>query len=610
MSNDRNIQYTGKDFSSLKAQLIEFAKNYFPDSYTDFTATSPGMMFMEMAAYVGDILSFYQDIQLQETFLQYAKNPSNLYSIAYMMGYKPKATTVASTNLTVSQIVTASRFNATYIPKWNAAYSLAEGSQVISSTSGSVSFLTKNPVDFRYSSSIDPTDVSIYSLDDSGNPSHFLLSKTVEAYSGEIKTTEFVFDSYKKYQTVSLVGNNIVGILDVVDSEGNTWYEVPFLGQDTVFVDSKNTNADANQAPYVLTLRKVPRRFTTRFISSNTLQLQFGAGMYADDADEKDYLPSPTSLSVSQELSRDRFDVAYDPSNFLFSKSYGLAPVNTTLTVRYITGGGVTNNVEAYTLSKPGTLNVTTESGSVDTSTLLFYNAEAASGGRDGDQLEEIRQNALRSFAEQKRMVTLNDFNVRALALPPRYGSVAKVYAANETIVGSNNVSVLNQNPLAISLYVLGYDFNGKLTNISNTLKQNLKTYLSEYLMLTDAIDIKDAFVINIGVKYDVIIKPNYNSSDVLLKCTQVVQDYLKTESRSINETINLSNLYTLLDQVTGVQTVKSIIIENKCGGNYSNYSYDVLAATRNNVVYPSYDISIFEIKYPNIDIQGRVTTL
>src|SRR5574344_449010 len=307
------------------------------------------MMFMEMAAYIGDVLSFYQDTQLQETFLQYAKNPNNLYTLAYMMGYKPKVTTAASVNLTVSQIIPAS------------------------ATSGTISFLTKNPVDFGYSSSADPTTVSVGDIDTSGNPLTFILTKKVKAYSGTIKSTNFTFGSYQKYQTVELSDNNIIGILDAQEvgdlTESGSWYEVPFLGQDTIFVDSLHENVEANGAQFTLVLKKVHKRFVTRFTTNGTLQIQFGAGMYADDANivltgESNYLPKPTTLSEDQNLSRDRFDVAYDPSNFLFSKSYGLAPVNKEITFRYVVGGGVSSNVESYTLTKAGALDVSSKDGS------------------------------------------------------------------------------------------------------------------------------------------------------------------------------------------------------------------------------------------------------
>lgn len=590
---------------------MEYARNYFPDTYSDFSVSSPGAMFMEMVAYVGDILSFYQDINVQETFLQYAKNPANLYAIAYMMGYRPKVSTVATVELQIQQIVNGVLVSGSYRPDWNKAYRIAENTVVQSASENTIPFLIKEPVDFSYSSSYDPTGVEVYKVED-GIPT-FILTKKTKAYSGEIKTFSKTFSEYKKYQTITIEDQNIIGILNATDSEGKEWFEVPFLGQDTIFVDIGNTSEDSNVVPYVLTLKKVPYRFVTRFNKDNNLEIQFGAGIYAEDADEKSFLPNPTSLeSDIQELSSDRYDVAYDPSNYLFSKSYGLAPIDTTITFKYVIGGGVESNVPANTIVELQTPeNITCKDGSdVDISTISITNPEAASGGRDGDTLEEIRQNALRTFSEQKRVVTLKDFNIRALAMPSKYGSVAKVYAVNESLLQANNVSILEKNPLAITLYVLAFNNEGKLVQASKTIKSNLKTYLSEYLMLTDALDIRDAYVINLGVNYDIVVKTGFDTTAVLLECNRALQEFFSIEKRSINETLNIAEAYNILNQIKGVQVVKSIELENKSNDRYSEYSYDVNAALRNNILYPSYDPCIFEIKYPEIDIKGRVTTL
>lgn len=614
MSAKRNISYLGKDFDSFRQQLIEFSKNYFPDTYADFSATSPGMMFIEMAAYVGDVLSFFQDTQVQETFLQYAKNPVSLYALAYMMGYRPKITTVSEVDLTVTQEIPAL---ADGQPDWNKTYRISEFSSVKSDNQSEVKFLLRDPVDFSFSSSYDPTDIEIVEIDENDVPLSYNLIKHTKAFSGEIKTYNRVVGSYQKYFTFELPDDNIVGILDITDSDGNVWTEVPFLGQDTVFQDAVELDDNGKpqiQVPYVLKLEKVPRRFVTRFTAKNRLQIQFGAGMYADDEDEQNFLPDPLSLAAPvQEMSADRYDQAYDPSNFLFSKSYGLAPVNTTLTVRYIVGGGVKANVDANTLTKPDNVHIISRSGEgeVDPTTVTFNNEVAATGGRDGDTIEEIRQNSLRSFAEQKRMVTLNDFSVRALSMPARYGVISKAYATNESLNGIQK-SVLERNPLAITLFVLAEDINGNLIAASDLVKSNLKTYLSNYLMVTDAIEIKDAYVVNIGIQYDIVVRPNYQSRDILLRCNEALKDYFSTDKRYINEPVNLSNVYTLLDNIGGVQTVKNIRVLNKQGldKGYSEFGYDVDSATRDNILYPSYDPCIFEVKYPDRDIEGRVTTL
>ena len=605
MAQDRDIKYVNRDFGDFKAQLVEYAKNYFPDSYNDFSPTSPGMMFIEMAAYIGDVLSFYQDTQLQETYLQYAKNPTNLYNLAYMMGYRPKVTAAAEVPVEISHRVGVT---VSGDPDWSQALQLPANTSLQSNSAGQVKFLIDKPIDFRFSSSYDPTDVTVYSINPStGQPTQFTLMKTAQAFSGELKTVQEVITSVEKFKTITISDSNIIGILSITDSQGNKWHEVPFLGQDTIFVDDVNTVAtDSGDVPYNLSLQRVPRRFVTRLKPTGELQIQFGAGITGQD--DTVLTPDPTNVGFGTTQGISRIDYAYDPSNFLSTKSYGLAPSNTTLTITYIVGGGVAANVPANTLT------FSSFGGTVvgDTSTLLFNNPEAATGGRDGDTVEELRQNSLRAFNEQGRVVTLQDYTVRALSLPSKYGSIAKVYVAQDQLTNPNSTvdSILDSNPLSLSMYTLAYDNNKNLKQVTPSLKQNLRTYLSQYMLLTDALNIKDAFIVNIEVSFDIVVRPNYQGRDVLLACTSRLQDYFDITKWNINQPINLSSLYTLLDQEKGVQTVQRIKVTNKVGGDYSQYSYDVDGATRNNIVFPSYDPMIFEVKFPTTDIKGRITTL
>ena len=600
----RDIRYINRNFDDFRSALVEYAKSYFPDTYNDFNEASPGMMFMEMASYVGDVLAFYQDNQLQETFLQHAKNPENLYSLAYMMGYRPKVTNASEVVLKVSQRVQANALASGSEPNWNQAVKISENS-VISSTENDTKFLLANPVDFRFSSSYDPTEIKIYSLDE-GAPAEFELTKTVKAFSGEIQSTTFDVGSTERFPTFNLSEDGIIKILDIIDSDGNEYTEVPYLGQETVFDKVQNTDIDNNVVPNILRLKKVPRRFVTRFTSQGVLQIQFGAGVLGSD--ESTFLPNPNLLNNSEPNSIGNFDKAYDPSNFLYSRSYGLAPQNTRLTVRYVTGGGVVSNVSSNTVTVKSGVTPTSEDVSYQ-DTLSFTNELPARGGKDGDTVEELRQNSMRSYGEQLRVVTLDDYTVRALSLPSQFGSVAKVFASknfNETRAESR----LEVNPLALSMFVLAYDVDGKLVTATNRLKENLKTYLSQYMMVTDGVDIRDAFVINIGIEYEIITLPNYSARDVLLACTDKLKDYFNINRWSINDVINLAELYTLLDRIKGVQTVKNIKITNKAGGDYSAFAYDTESATKDQIVYPSLDSSCFEVKFPDTDIKGRVTTI
>lgn len=604
MAQDRDIKYVNRDFGDYRAQLIEYTKNYFPDSYNDFSPTSPGMMFIEMAAYVGDVLAFYQDTQLQETYIQHAKNPANLYNLAYMMGYRPKITTAAEVDVEVSHLVDATTAG---LPNWTQALQIPANTRLAATVKGEPNFIIDKPINFGFSSSYDDTRVEIATLL-LGQPSTFRLTKTAKAYSGELKTAVETITTVEKFKTISIDDTNIIGVLSIVDGSNNTWYEVPFLGQDTIFVDTPNMGADSNQVPNLLSLQKVPRRFVTRFTSTGQLQIQFGAGI----AGQEDTIitPDPTNVGLGTALPIKKLDYAYDPSNFLSTKSYGLAPSNTFLTITYLVGGGVESNIPANTLTS--LIGYGTAFSPAPARQLTFNNPKAADGGRDGDTVEELRQNSLRAFNEQGRAVTLQDYTVRALSMSPKYGSIAKVYIAQDQLTNSNSStdSILDSNPLSLSMYTLAYNSNKNLITSSINLKNNLKKYLAEYMLLTDAINIKDAFVVNIEVHFDIIAKPNYVGNAVLLGCTNKLREHFDITKWSINQPINLSSIYTLLDQEKGVQTVQKVEVINKVGGVYSQYAYDVKAATRNNIVYPSYDPCIFEVKFLDTDIKGRITTL
>jgi hypothetical protein len=614
MAANKNIKYINKDFTEFRASLIDYAKTYFPTTYNDFSPASPGMMFMEMAAYVGDVLSFYLDNQVQENYLQFARQSNNLFELAYMFGYKPNVTGVATANIDFYQQVPAKLSGSTYVPDFDYALYIGENSSV---TDGSTSFLVNDPIDFSVSSSGDPTEVTVYKIA-TNNPTYFLLKKSRRAISATINTTTFNFSAPIKFNTIEITGTNIVGVLDCTDSEGNIWYEVDHLGQEMVFDSIKNTNTNDpnfyqdNDTPYLLKLKKVQYRFTTRFRNSTTLQIQFGAGTTSDS--DENIIPNPDNVGIGLPFEQTKLTTAYSPTNFLFTKTYGIAPSNTTLTFRYLTGGGVSANVSANTLTRlNGTVNFL--NGNLNTSTandifasLQVTNPQAANGGGDGDSIEEIRQNASANFASQLRNVTQDDYLVRTLSMPPKYGEIAKAYIEPTKV---KNISAGESNSI-LDLYVLTYDINRRLTTASLALKQNLVTYLSQYRMVNDAINIKDAFVVNIGVDFDIIVLPNYINNDVLTRCITALQAYFAVSNWQINQPIILRDIYVLLDRIEGVQTVKNINITNKVGTSlgYSQWAYDISGATQNNVVYPSLDPMIFEVKYPSTDIQGRVVSL
>lgn len=613
MAVNREIKYLNQDFTGYRANLINYAQTYFPNTYTDFSPTSPGVMFMEMSSYVGDVLTYYLNNQIQENFLQYSRQTSNLYDLAYMFSYKPKVTGLATVDIDFYQQLPAKVVGEKTVPDYDYALYIEENTQVTSATNASNVFTIEDPVDFTISSSQDPTTITIAQISN-GEPVYFLLKKTRKSVSGQILSAAFSFANPTEFPTKILAAEDIADIIDVTDSDGNKWYEVDYLAQDTVFDGIKNTNVnDPNNfenldTPYLLKTKQVQRRFATRFLSENQLQLQFGSGNA--NLNDEDIIPNPTNVGIGLPFERNKLTTAYSPNNFIFTNTYGVAPSNTTLTVRYLTGGGVTSNSPSNNLTSLNSSTIkflktglNNNASNYIFNTLASNNENAASGGKDGDTIEEIRQNSISNYSSQLRNVTADDYLVRSLSMPSRYGIVSKAHTQKP-----NTEDYLS----SLDIYVLSYDANKKLKVASKSLKSNLKTYLNQYRMIGDTISIKDAFIINISCDFEIITLPSVNNNEVILKCITALQSYFNIDKWQINQPIILRDIQIILDKIEGVQTVKKVLIENKAGttSGYSKYGYDIHGATQNGVIYPSLDSSIFELKNPNQDIKGKIVTI
>ena len=618
----RDINYLNKDFATFKQNLLEFTRTYFPDNFNDFSEGNPGMMFLEMAAYVGDVLSFYTDTQFQESFLLLAQNQNNLYNMAYAMGYKPRVTSAAAVSLDITQLVPAKvDGEGARVPDYDYALNIKQSSTFIS-TEGP-SFYLIDDCDFTYSSSLSPVTASIYQYDSDAKPEYYILRKQAQAISANVKSQEFSIGTAQRFKTISLFDTNIISVERVTDSNGNTWTEVPYLAQDTVYQEVNNNAANDpelhqynHETPYLLKLKEVPKRFISRIKTDNTLEIQFGAGTSAQSDEE--IIPNPDNVGLGIKDGLSKLDKTYDPSNFLYTKTYGQAPQNVTITVDYLVGGGLKANVNSNTITDVGELTIVSKPNlqvgmaNFIRSSITSTNVEAARGGGSGDSIEDIRLNVMANFSTQGRTVTKEDYIVRTLLMPSRLGSIAKAY-----ITQDDQISPLTTqpnripNPLAINLYVLGYNQKGLFTTINKATKTNLLTYLEQHRTLTDAINIKNAFIINFAIEFEITTFKNYNNNSVLLECITNLREYFNNDSRQINQPIVIADVKNLIGSIRGVQTVENVIFSNKSGvyGGYSIYRYDMEAATKNGIIYPSMDPSIFELKFPNTDIKGRVIT-
>ena len=639
----KEVNYLGRDFTDIRSNLIEFAKNYFPNQYNDFNEASPGMMFVEMASYVGDVLNYYVDNQFRETLLQYAEERKNVLAIAQSYGYKPKLATPATVEMTVSvEVPSKSDGNSGFIADLDYAGVLSANSTVTANNGAEFTLL--DDVNFKASSSLDRMEVELLDPGTGTEPTLFRLTKKVLAQSGVRESEEFIFNNAKEFDKIVLSNEKVTEIVSVTDSNNNKFYQVPFLAQDTIFETEQNTTLNdpdlgefETDTPYLLKLIKSSRRFTTYVRDDNKMELRFGSGI-SDNADEE-IIPNPDNVGSSLGMGVSRLDEAFDPSNFLKTQTFGLAPSNTTLTVEYNYGGRVEDNVasnslnsfarKVYTISTEGL--DATKKASAEAS-IKITNEVPASGGSSSETLTQIKENAAAYFNAQNRAVTKADYITRAYSLPQKYGNIAKAYIVqDEQLENQGQLQVIDgqvidtrtatkqPNPLALNMYLLGYDVDKKLVALNRAVKQNLKVYLSQYRILTDAINIKDGYVINIGVKFDIIVKRGYNKNDVLFKAIQKVKEFFAPDKWQMNQPIVLGDLAYQISLVDGVVSLVPpevnnpnrdlILIENKHSvqNGYSGNVYDVRTASQEGVIYPSLDPSIFELKFPNSDIEGKV---
>jgi len=615
---NKEVRYLNKDFSQFRNNLIEFSKQYFPNTYQDFNESSPGMMFIEMASYVGDVMSYYVDSQFKESLLGYSEELRTLYSMAQSFGYKPRLSAPSTTKLEFFQLVPAGSDN---LADFNYALNIKAGTRV--ETSDGVVFRTIEDCDMRYESSRSKRETEIFERDsETDTPTYWYIRKEVRAQSGNVTDEDFSFGGAKKYDKVLLSNSNVIDIISCTDSDGNKWYEVDSLAQDTIFDEIENNSDNdpelsqySSNVPYILRLKRVSKRFTTFRRPDGKTELRFGAGI-SDNADE-DIIPNPDNVGSNLPGSPSKLYETFDPSNFLKTKTYGQAPSNTSLTINYQYGGGAQDNVAAGRVNKITGITFEIDETNLTPSVVNFSktsvrasNIEASSGGMGAESVEELRENIKAYFQAQNRAVTKDDYIIRTYALPDKYGNIAKAYITQDSIVDDQQQT--QPNPLALNLYILGLNTNRHLVNVNDAVKENLKTYLTRFKPVTDAVNIKNAYVINIGVNATILTKSGFEQEAVIINVNQRIAEYFDTDRWQINQPIIISELQNAItSDVEGVLSVTNITITNEdtysSTAGYSGNRYNISSALRNGVVYPAKDPSIFEVKLPGTDITTAV---
>ncbi len=645
--NSKDIRYLNRDFQQWRDALINFSKTYYPNTYKDFSAASPGMMFMEQAAYVGDVLSYYTDYAFKEGLMLSATERKNIISLSSYLGYKVKPSRAATGNLDLYQLCpSANDGNGNYYPDPNYMLLVNENSQ-FSNNVGSYYILSQG-VDFTISSSMSPRYDTVYSRNTDGTPEFFLLKKSGRVSAGQVFTKQVVVSSPVPFYEIQLEENNVLEILDIFDSDNNEWYETDYMAQELVPIAVPNDSEYEgslslykDSVPYILQFLKTSRRFITSVDQNNITTVQFGAGVNGVDNEIVTFDSNLINVGLSNAAA---VNVPLDPSNFLKNENYGIAPFNTTLTIRYLVGGGLQSNCQAdeittvvqavFSNSSEGLLPEQVDLLNTVENSLKISNPSPVVGGADSESDDEIKMNAMANFAAQNRAVTQDDYLVRVYGLPSQFGSIAKAQIISDTslnssvnkvlvgVIDQNNVTTLSNtnnyyrnvavdvsNPFAINVYLLTFDSNKKLIAPNQALVTNLITYLKQFRMLTDGVNIIDGYIINISVDFTIAVYKGFNKKETLLTCIQTVQNFFNIDNWNFSQPINLSQLNLEIAKVDGVQSVVDLTINNKTAldGDYSSVEYDIQSATKNGVVYPSVDPSIFEVKFPDSDIKGSV---
>ncbi len=601
----RDIKYLNRDFESFKRDFIEHLRIYFPDTVQDFNESSSGMLLLELAAFMGDNLSFYIDRRFQETFTETAREAKNLFKHARQLGFKTFGKTAAAGSLDAFLKVPARSVDRQLVPDTRFAGIIKKGAK-LKSKSG-VTFESIADVDFGTVDISNVLFVQPGDLDPATNtPVNFVLRKPdTPVKAGETKTVTFAVGGYQAFRKITLADEDVIEIVSIKDSEANEWFEVDFLAQDTIFSSVANTGDDATDVPFVLKLKSVPFRFVSEYdVATNKTSLRFGTG----DAQEfdGDLIPDLGDISLPLFGKESFSDLFLDPQNFLKVKTLGLAPTNTTLTVKYRVGGGESTNIGSQELDTvvESTFDIGDSSLSSTTvkdvgNSFEVRNFNPIQGGKDQLTNDEIRQLIAANFATQNRMVTTPDFVVRSLSMPARFGSVFRANA---------RVSALNKN--AVELIVLSRDSNGIVTTAPGDLKENLKKYLSRFRMMTDAIEILDGQIINLAVDFAILSSPDFNNSEVLSNCIDALKEFFDIEKWQINQPINQTDVITLLAGVPGVLSVARLRFSNNVsiieGRQYSTTSHNFKKNSQNGIIY-SKENAIFEVRFPNKDITGIV---
>ena len=594
----REINYLSKDFDGYKQDLINFLKKYFPNEWQDFNEASGGMALLELVAYLGDSLTFLLDRQVNEGFIDRAIETKNIFTLAQNVGYVPKLSTPAITNLSIS----ATFQDAT---SGDVLFSIKKGSRVTTNFEPAVSFEILEDVDFSSPSNRVHTKVF-------GSTQATYSVTGVSAAAGTTKLFSYsVGSTITPFLRLELPNTNVTEIFSVTSNDGYEWYKVDNLAQETIFAGDTNTTGSSEETPYILKLKRVPRRFIEEKIATGRTSITFGGGI--STAEDSEIIPNPEDfvLPPSMRGSVSGFSpMIIDSSNFLKTKTLGMAPAaNTIIDINYRVGGGLHTNVSSDGLSRFTTRKIIFKSPTIELTnvaatdallrTISVTNPQQATGGAERESLVSIKQNALSFFNAQNRAVTLTDYQVRVLSMPAKFGSVFRSYARKDPA-----------NALGVELVLMARNSRGELIVPAETLKNNIETYIKRFKSFSDSVKLTDGKVVNIGTDFSIVSAPNINPNEALLEAFNIIKPMLVTVGSNFNDTLVVSDFIAKLQSSVKIRSVVRFNFTNLAntvdGRQYSTTTLDIPNNTINGILSLPENM-IWEVKYPNLDIVGRI---
>ena len=632
-----NVTYTSKDFNSIKADLIEYTKSYFPDTYKDFNETSPGMMLIELTSYVGDVLSYYIDYQYKENVLTTATEKRNVRRLAEFLGYKTSNTTPSVVKL---KVTTEIGHDSTVERKPNYGHAnvvrIPPGLQIKSNINSDLIYETTDDIDFKISgSTADEPEVSPPIVDENGLTTGYTLTRYVRAISGKTKTKSFTLTSPTKFLELDLNEDDVIEILDCTDSSGEKWYEVDYLAQSKIlkqthYTDDDNRGNAYDQGdvasstslipiPYTVEYINTNKKFVTKVdVDTNTTKLMFGNGLYRFNA------TGSSNTSVFSTVEQAGMTLNGNPiesvggglSDLAATNNLNLGevPTNTILTIQYRVGGGANSNAQVGELTEIQN----------SSATVTVTNDDPGTGGTDGQTVDEIRNNANAFFASQLRCVTRQDYQARILNLPAKFGNIAKCYVERIDEQGGLFVSTLS------------YNQNKQLVQTPQLVLTNIMNYLNQFRMINDHLSIGynlnngtlfSGYFVNFGVEFVVNADRRFSAAEVKVQVIDTIKDFFKIEKMQFRQSINMNELqYNILglDGVIGIRTLKLFQQDEGIAsgrqlfyyqgngevvGNDADYGfqYNFENSLQDGIYRPSITPSVFELRNPNRDIYGKV---